>query len=106
MIRIGSFELQFGSMSMKRYFPMHSNGNQPGRSRTLHVTLLSFGIVISVNNLQAWKRHVEMGYVGMVTGLPNIKSPGDVHIDEWDSWHSLIVNDELSRVVGGFPGID
>jgi len=85
---------------------MHSNGNQPGRSRTLHVTLLSFGIVISVNNLQAWKRHVEMGYVGMVTGLPNIKSPGDVHIDEWDSWHSLIVNDELSRVVGGFPGID
>ncbi|KAH7386485.1 acyl-CoA dehydrogenase/oxidase [Cadophora sp. MPI-SDFR-AT-0126] len=46
----------------------------------------------------AWKRHVEMGYVGMVTGLPSIKSPGDVPIEEWDSWHSLIVNDELSRV--------
>ncbi|PVH78484.1 acyl-CoA dehydrogenase NM domain-like protein [Cadophora sp. DSE1049] len=46
----------------------------------------------------AWRRHVEMGYVGMVTGLPNIKSPGDIPIEEWDSWHSLIVNDELSRV--------
>lgn len=40
-----------------------------------------------------------MGYVGLVTGLSNVRIPGDIPFEEWDSWHTLIVNDELSRVV-------
>lgn len=28
-----------------------------------------------------------------------MKLPGDIKFEEWDSWHTLIVTDELSRVV-------
>jgi len=35
----------------------------------------------------------------MVTGLKDIRLPGDIPYEEWDSWHTLIVADELSRVV-------
>ena len=41
--------------------------------------------------------------MGLITGLKNIRFPGDISYDEWDSWHSLIVTDELSRVVGSRP---
>jgi hypothetical protein len=41
--------------------------------------------------------------VGLITGLKNIRLPGDIPYEEWDSWHSLIVTDELSRVVGSGP---
>jgi hypothetical protein len=37
--------------------------------------------------------------VGLTTGLKNIQLPGDIPYDEWNSWHTLIVSDELSRVV-------
>jgi hypothetical protein len=49
--------------------------------------------------IQAFKRHCELGYVGLSTGLPNIRMPGDIPFEEWDSWHSLVLTDELSRVV-------
>ncbi|KAF8862494.1 acyl-CoA dehydrogenase NM domain-like protein [Acephala macrosclerotiorum] len=52
---------------------------------------------------KAFKRHVEMGYVGLVTRLSNIRVPGDIPFEEWDSWHTLIVNDELSRL--GYTGV-
>lgn len=51
------------------------------------------------NMIQAFKRHCELGYVGLSTGLPNIRMPGDIPYEEWDSWHSLVLTDELSRVV-------
>lgn len=41
--------------------------------------------------------------MGLITGLKNIRFPGDISYEEWDSWHSLIVTDELSRVVGCRP---
>ncbi|CAD6446042.1 91aa603c-0c57-4ea8-a08d-1611daea57cf [Sclerotinia trifoliorum] len=31
-------------------------------------------------------------------GLPDVNLPGDIKFEEWDSWHSLIVTDEMSRV--------
>lgn len=37
--------------------------------------------------------------MGLTTGLKNIRLPGDIPYEEWDSWHTLIVTDELSRVV-------
>lgn len=77
---------------------MPLNGKQLERYRRRHV-IFHFTTFSLADGVQAWKRHVEMGYVGMVTGLPNLKTPGDVPLDQWDSWHSLIVNDELSRVV-------
>lgn len=49
--------------------------------------------------MKAFKRHVELGYVGLATGLSSILIPGDIPFEEWDSWHTLIVNDELYRVV-------
>jgi hypothetical protein len=49
--------------------------------------------------IQAFKRHCELGYVGLSTGLSNIRMPGDIPYEEWDSWHSLVLTDELSRVV-------
>lgn len=51
----------------------------------------------------AFRRHAELGYLALTTGLPNVRLPGDIPADEWDSWHSLITNDELSRV--GYTGV-
>lgn len=41
--------------------------------------------------------------MGLITGLKDIRLPGDIPHEEWDSWRSLIVTDELSRVVGSDP---
>lgn len=46
------------------------------------------------------KRHAELGYLALVTGLKGVRLPGDVPVEEWDTWHSQIVNDELNRLVG------
>ncbi|KAF7926639.1 uncharacterized protein EAE97_010148 [Botrytis byssoidea] len=46
----------------------------------------------------AWRRHAELGYLALSTGLSDVKLPGDIRPEEWDSWHTLIVTDELSRV--------
>ncbi|QSZ32395.1 hypothetical protein DSL72_001969 [Monilinia vaccinii-corymbosi] len=46
----------------------------------------------------AFQRHAELGYLALYTGLPNIRLPGDIQFEEWDSWHTLIVTDELSRI--------
>ena len=77
---------------------MHLNGNQLGLSRTRHVTFPR--IKIPSNKLyQAFKRHAELGYLALSTGLSNITLPGNIPSEEWDSWHTLILTDELSRVV-------
>ncbi|TGO87251.1 hypothetical protein BPOR_0238g00030 [Botrytis porri] len=47
---------------------------------------------------KAWRRHAELGYLALSTGLSDVKLPGDIKPEEWDSWHTLIVTDELSRV--------
>lgn len=46
----------------------------------------------------AFKRHAELGYLALSTGLSNVTLPGNIPAKEWDSWHTLIVTDELSRV--------
>ncbi|ATZ50947.1 hypothetical protein BCIN_06g04120 [Botrytis cinerea B05.10] len=47
---------------------------------------------------KAWRRHAELGYLALSTELPDAKLPGGIKPEEWDSWHTLIVTDELSRV--------
>ena len=47
-----------------------------------------------------------MGYLGLATGLQNIRLPGDIPYVDWDSWHTLIITDELSRVVRPKPLFD
>lgn len=37
--------------------------------------------------------------MALSTGLDNVKLPGDIPFEEWDSWHSLILTDEINRVV-------
>ena len=51
------------------------------------------------NATKAWKRHAELGYLAITTGLPNVKLPGDIPLEEWDSWHTLVLTDELNRLV-------
>ena len=48
---------------------------------------------------QAFKRHAELGYLALSTGLKDVPLPGGISFEEWDSWHTLICTDELSRVV-------
>ena len=67
----------------------------PGCRRCYNVPLGSL-----TNKLyQAFKRHAELGYLALSTGLPNAILPGNIPAAEWDSWHTLIVTDELARVV-------
>lgn len=47
---------------------------------------------------QAFKRHAELGYWALSTGLANVTLPGNIPFEEWDFWHTLIVTDELSFV--------
>ncbi|KAA8570100.1 hypothetical protein EYC84_002433 [Monilinia fructicola] len=47
---------------------------------------------------KAFQRHAELGYLALGTGVSSVKLPGDIKFEEWDSWHTLIVTDELSRV--------
>jgi hypothetical protein len=49
-------------------------------------------------DLQAFKRHAELGYLAVVTGL-DIPLPGGIPLKEWDSGHTLILTDEFSRIV-------
>ncbi|RDL31528.1 putative acyl-CoA dehydrogenase [Venustampulla echinocandica] len=51
----------------------------------------------------AFKRHAELGYLALSTGLSNVPLPGGIPFEEWDSWHTLIVSDELTRV--GYTGV-
>lgn len=53
--------------------------------------------------VQAFKRHAEMGYLAGVTGLSNVKLPGDISPSAWDNWHTLVLTDEISRV--GYTGV-
>ncbi|KAH6671949.1 acyl-CoA dehydrogenase/oxidase [Halenospora varia] len=52
---------------------------------------------------KVFKRHAEMGYLALSTGLKNVPLPGGIPFEEWDSWHTLIVTDEQSRV--GYTGV-
>lgn len=49
------------------------------------------------------KRHAELGYYGVCTGLDNVRLPGDIPFQEWDQWHTLILTDEMARV--GYSGV-
>ncbi|KAF4634677.1 hypothetical protein G7Y89_g3418 [Cudoniella acicularis] len=53
-------------------------------------------------HLEVFKRHAE-GYLALSTGLRNLALPGGILFDEWDSWHTLIITDEQSRV--GYTGV-
>jgi hypothetical protein len=53
---------------------------------------------MNADDFQVFKRHAELGYLAVVTGL-DIPLPGGIPLKEWDSWHSLILTDELGRVV-------
>ncbi|KAH8802696.1 acyl-CoA dehydrogenase/oxidase [Xylogone sp. PMI_703] len=50
-----------------------------------------------------FKRHAELGYLALATGLDNVPLPGGIPAKEWDNWHTLILTDELSRV--GYSGV-
>ncbi|EPE31947.1 Acyl-CoA dehydrogenase NM [Glarea lozoyensis ATCC 20868] len=52
---------------------------------------------------EVFKRHAQLGYLAGVTGLENVRLPGDIKAQDWDSWHTLILTDEISRV--GFTGV-
>lgn len=78
---------------------MHLNGNQLERSRTQHVTSPLPSRKHTDKFSQAFKRHAELGYLALSTDLSNVTLPGNIPYAEWDSWHSLILTDELSRVV-------
>lgn len=77
---------------------MHLNGSQLGRSQIPHVTLTT-SFITQLTVYQAFKRHAELGYLALSTDLSNVTLPGNIPYPEWDSWHSLIITDELSRVV-------
>ena len=47
---------------------------------------------------QAWKRHAELGYLALSTGL-DVRLPGNIKRDEWDHWHTLVLTDVMARVV-------
>ncbi|KAM3087001.1 hypothetical protein ACMFMG_001110 [Clarireedia jacksonii] len=51
----------------------------------------------------AFKRHAELGHMALSAGLSGFPLPGGIPSSEWDSWHTLIVTDELSRV--GYTGV-
>lgn len=48
--------------------------------------------------IQAFKRHAELGYLAVGLGL-DVPLPGGISVKEWDHFHSLVLNDELCRVV-------
>ncbi|KIN07861.1 hypothetical protein OIDMADRAFT_174767 [Oidiodendron maius Zn] len=50
------------------------------------------------------KRHAELGYQALATGLSNVRLPADIPFEEWDTWHSQIVNDEMCRI--GYSGVN
>ncbi|CAG8957367.1 hypothetical protein HYFRA_00010793 [Hymenoscyphus fraxineus] len=52
---------------------------------------------------EVYKRHAELGYLALSTGLRNVPLPGGIPSEDWDEWHTLIVNDELTRV--GYTGV-
>jgi hypothetical protein len=47
---------------------------------------------------QAFKRHAELGYFAVTTGL-DVPLPGGIPLKEWDNWHTLILTDEIGRIV-------
>lgn len=55
--------------------------------------------LVTYDELQAWKRHAELGYLALTTGL-DVRLPGDIKRDDWDHWHTLVLTDEMARVVG------
>jgi hypothetical protein len=44
------------------------------------------------------KRHAELGYLAVTTGL-DVPLPGGIPLREWDNWHTLILTDEIGRIV-------
>ncbi|RQM06618.1 hypothetical protein DH86_00001250, partial [Scytalidium sp. 3C] len=52
---------------------------------------------------EVFKRHAELGYLAVTTGLDNIPWPGGIPAKEWDNWHTLILTDEINRV--GYSGV-
>lgn len=65
-----------------------------GRSKsTLHL------ILVLISRTQAFKRHAELGYLALSTGLDNVPLPGGIKKEEWDHFHTLVITDEMGRVV-------
>jgi hypothetical protein len=83
---------------------MHLIGRVQGGCRKRWVAQSPWFGAGTNERVQALKRHAELGYLALVTGLKGVRLPGDVPVEEWDTWHSQIVNDELSRIVGFCAG--
>src|ERR1700730_15607305 len=47
---------------------------------------------------KAFRRHAQLGHLALSTGL-DVPLPGGIPRSEWDEWHTLILTDELGRVV-------
>ncbi|PQE21707.1 acyl- dehydrogenase protein [Rutstroemia sp. NJR-2017a BVV2] len=71
-------------------FEWESAGKVPYAARAILIT-------------RAFKRHAELGYLALGAGIANFPLPGGIPFAEWDSWHTLIVTDELARV--GYTGV-
>lgn len=83
-------------------FWMGTSRHSPRRGNPLLVLFQTH-----IDNRQVRKRHAELGYFGVCTGLDNVRLPGDIPYKEWDQWHTLILTDEMARVVSHnlcYPG--
>jgi hypothetical protein len=75
------------------------SGNKPDKCLIKYVLRGLSSIVLSPKfPSQAFKRHAELGYFAVTTGL-DIPLPGGIPLKEWDSWHTLILTDEIGRIV-------
>lgn len=74
-------------------FDWEQAGQVPEKARisSTHEIHLLIGI-------QAFKRHAELGYLAVGLGL-DVPLPGGIPLKEWDHFHSLVLSDELCRVV-------
>ena len=48
--------------------------------------------------VQVFKRHAELGYLAVGLGL-DVPLPGGIPLKEWDQFHTLVLIDELCRIV-------
>jgi hypothetical protein len=78
---------------------MLSNGNKPDMYPRRHANQKLSATALSANvRPQAFKRHAELGYLAVTTGL-DVPLPGGIPLVEWDNWHTLILTDEIGRIV-------
>lgn len=84
---------------MRKFYRMLLSGNKPDKCRIKYVLRGLSSILLSAKlTSQAFKRHAELGYFAVTTGL-DVPLPGGIPLKEWDNWHTLILTDEIGRIV-------